>query len=60
MRGAYRFRVMDFLTGDAALVIFTALGIVATAVSIVIDAKHQKARLLTVTEEIPVDAVRAA
>ena len=60
MRGAYPFRVMDLLTGDAALAIFTAVGIVATAVSIVRDAKEQKARLITVTEEVPVDLGRAA
>ncbi len=60
MRGAYLFRMMDLLTGDAALAIFTAVGIVATAVSIVRDAKQQKARLLTVTEEVPVDLGRAA
>ncbi len=60
MRGAYLFRMMDLLTGDAALAIFTAVGIVATAVSIVRDAKQQKARLVTVTEEVPVDLGRAA
>jgi len=60
MRGAYPFRMMDLLTGDAALAIFTAVGIVATAVSIVRDAKEQKARLITVTEEVPVDLGRAA
>ncbi|HTD64088.1 MAG TPA: hypothetical protein VK732_05035 [Verrucomicrobiae bacterium] len=52
--------MMDLLTGDAALAIFTAVGIVATAVSIVRDAKQQKARLVTVTEEVPVDLGRAA
>ncbi|HYV22022.1 MAG TPA: hypothetical protein VEN31_05155 [Candidatus Bathyarchaeia archaeon] len=52
--------MMDLLTGDAALAIFTAVGIVATAVSIVRDAKEQKARLIAVTEEIPVDLGRAA
>jgi hypothetical protein len=60
MRGAYPFRMMDLLTGDAALAIFTTLGIVVTAVSIVRDAKQQKARLLTVTEDISVDLRRAA
>jgi hypothetical protein len=52
--------MMDLLTGDAGLAIFTAVGIVATAVSIVRDAKEQKARLVTVTEEIPIDLGRAA
>ncbi|HKC89851.1 MAG TPA: hypothetical protein VKE23_00815 [Candidatus Limnocylindria bacterium] len=51
---------MDFLTGDAALAIFATVGIVATAVSIVRDAKEQKARLVTVTEEIPIDLGRVA
>jgi hypothetical protein len=60
MRGAYLFRMMDLLTGDAGLAIFTAVGIVATAVSIVRDAKVQKARLVTAIEEAPVDLGRAA
>lgn len=58
--GAYPFRMMDLLTGDAGLAIFTAVGIVATAFSIVRDAKDQKARLLTVAEEAPVELPRAA
>lgn len=62
MRGAYPFRMMDLLTGDAGLAIFTAVGIAVTAVSIVRDAKVQKARLMTVVEEAPVelDLSRAA
>ena len=55
MRGAYPFRMMDLLTGDAGLAIFTAVGIVVTAVSIVRDAKVQKARLMTVVEKTAVD-----
>ena len=55
MRGAYLFRMMDLLTGDAGLAIFTALGIAMTAVSIVRDAKVQKARLMTVVHDSPVD-----
>ena len=55
MRGAYLFRIMDLLTGDAGLAIFTAVGIAVTAVSIVRDAKTQKARLITVIEEAPAD-----
>jgi hypothetical protein len=60
MRGAYVFRVMDLLTGDAGLAIFTALGIAMTTVSIVRDAKVHKARLMTVIEEGPIDLGRAA
>ena len=60
MAGAYALRMMDFLTGDAALAIFTTVGIVATAVSIVRDAKEQKARLVTVSEEVPIDLGRVA
>ena len=60
MRGAYPFRMMDLLTGDAGLAIFTAVGIAVTAVSILRDAKVQKARLLTVVEEAPGDLSRAA
>jgi hypothetical protein len=60
MRGAYPFRMMDLLTGDAALAIFAAVGIAVTTVSIVRDAKVQKARLVTVVDEGPVDLGRAA
>ena len=61
MRGAYVFRMMDLLTGDAGLAIFTAVGIAVTAVSIVRDAKVQKARLLmTVPDEAPIELRRAA
>jgi F0F1-type ATP synthase assembly protein I len=52
--------MMDLLTGDVGLVIFTAVGIVATAVSIVRDAKDQKARLVTVAEDASADLPRAA
>jgi len=52
--------VMDLLTTDAGLAIFTAVGIVVTAVSIVRDARQQKARLVTVAKEPSVDLPRAA
>jgi hypothetical protein len=52
--------MMDLLTGDAGLAIFAAVGIAVTAVSILRDAKVQKARLLAVVEEAPVDLSRAA
>jgi hypothetical protein len=52
--------MMDLLTGDAGLAIFAAVGIAVTAVSIVRDAKVQKARLLAVAEETPVELSRAA
>ena len=51
--------MMDLLTGDAGLAIFAAVGIAVTAVSIVRDAKVQKAQLVTVAEE-PVELPRAA
>ena len=60
MRGAYPFRMMDLLTGDAGLAIFTAVGIAVTAVSILRDAKGQKARLVPLVEEAPADLRRAA
>ena len=60
MKGAYPFRMMDLLTGDAGLAIFAAVGIAVTAVSILRDAKVQKDRLLAVVEETPVDLSRAA
>jgi hypothetical protein len=49
---------MELLTSDGGLAAFTAIGIVATAISIVRDARSQRARL--VTEEVPVDLRRAA
>jgi F0F1-type ATP synthase assembly protein I len=49
---------MDLITSDGGLVVLTALGIVATAFSIVRDAKAQKARL--VTEEVRTDLPHAA
>jgi len=52
--------MMDLLTGDAGLAIFTTVGIVMTAISIVRDARAQKARLVTVAEEAPGDLPRAA
>jgi hypothetical protein len=52
--------MMDLLTGDAGLAIFTAVGIAVTAVSIVRDAKVQKDRLVAVAEEGPVEFGRAA
>jgi hypothetical protein len=52
--------MMDLVTGDAGLAIFTAVGIALTTVSILRDAKDQKARVVTVTEEVPVDLGRAA
>jgi hypothetical protein len=60
MKGAHTFPVMDLLTGDVGLAIFTALGIVLTAASIVRDAREQKARLVAVAEEAPVELRRAA
>jgi len=51
---------MDLLTGDGGLVIFAAIGIVATAISIVRDAKAQRAQVVAVTEDVPVDYGRAA
>jgi len=58
MRGAYVGAVMELLTSDGSLAVLTALGIVATAFSIVRDARAQKARL--VTEEVRTDFPNAA
>jgi hypothetical protein len=51
---------MELLTSDGGLAIFAAAGIVATAVSIVRDAKAQRARVAPVTEDVPIDLGRAA
>jgi hypothetical protein len=58
MTGAYKNGVIELLTSDAALAVFTAIGIVVTAVSIVRDARAQKAELLA--EEVSIDLRRAA
>jgi hypothetical protein len=60
MKGAHVFRMMDLLTGDAGLAIFAAVGIAVTAVSIVRDARVQKARVPAVVEPAPADLRRAA
>jgi hypothetical protein len=51
--------MLDFLTGDGGILLFATVGIVATAVSIVHDARGQKARLSEELEADPVE-VRAA
>lgn len=60
MTGAYEYRVMELLTGDGGLAIFAAAGIVATAVSILRDAKAQRAQIASVTDEVSIDLRRAA
>ncbi len=49
--------MVELLTSDGALFVFTTLGIAATAVSIVRDAKARKAQL--VVERVPVELSRA-
>ncbi len=58
MKGAYVDSVMDLITSDGCLALLTAVGIVATAFSIVRDAKAQKARM--VTEEVRTNLPNAA
>ncbi len=58
MTGAYPERMIELLTSDVALAVFSAIGIAGTAVSIVRDARAQKARLLA--EEVSIDLRRAA
>jgi hypothetical protein len=55
-------RMIELLTSDGGLAIFATVGIVATAVSIVRDAKAQKARAFgdLVPEEVSVDFPSAA
>ena len=49
---------MDLITSDGGLAVFTAVGIVVTAFSIVRDAKAQKAR--RVPEEVRTNLPNAA
>jgi len=49
---------MDLLTSDGALLVLAAVGIATTAVSIVRDAKAQRAHVGT--EEVPVEVRPAA
>ena len=58
MRGAYVDSLMDLITSDGGLAVLTAVGIVATAFSIVRDAKARKARM--VTEEVRTNLPNAA
>ena len=58
MRGAYVEAVMELITSDGGLAVFTAVGIVVTAFSIVRDAKAQKARRLP--EEVRTNLPNAA
>lgn len=60
MRGAYAYGMVDLVTSDGGLAILAAVGIVATAVSIVRDAKAQRAQVVAVTEDVPIDYGRAA
>jgi hypothetical protein len=48
------------MTSDGGLVVLAGIGIVATAVSILRDAKAQRAQVVAVTEDVPVDFGRAA
>lgn len=45
--------MMEMLTGDGALILFSAVGLAATALSIARDARTQKQRLAP--EEITLD-----
>lgn len=61
MRGAYGASVMELLTSDGGLAIFATVGILVTTVSILRDAKAQRARVATlVPEEVSADYPRAA
>jgi hypothetical protein len=51
---------MELLMGDGGLVLLAAAGIVATAVSILRDAKAQRAQIATLNEEVPIDLGHAA
>jgi hypothetical protein len=55
-----RYGMVDLVTSDGGLAILAAIGIVATALSIVRDAKAQKAQVVAVTEDVPIDYGRAA
>jgi hypothetical protein len=52
--------VIDLLTSDPGILLFTTVGIVATAVSIVRDARGQKSRSLAHGPGEEVVEVRAA
>jgi hypothetical protein len=60
MTGAQRSSVLDLLTSDGAILVFTACGIVATAASIVRDARRQRARVVAEEVEVPVEIRPAA
>jgi hypothetical protein len=60
MTGAYEDPVIDLLTSDPGILLFTSVGIVATAVSILRDAREQKVRLVSQDASGDVVEVRAA
>lgn len=60
MTGAYEGPVIDLLTSDPGILLFTTVGIVATAVSIVRDARDQKVRSSSQDASGEVVEVRAA
>jgi hypothetical protein len=55
MTGAHKAGVIDLLMSDPGILLFTTVGIVATAVSIVRDTRDQKAR--SVDQEASGEAV---
>jgi hypothetical protein len=55
MAGAQALSVIDLITSDGGILAFAAVGIVATAVSILKDARDQRARRSS--EELPVEVV---
>jgi hypothetical protein len=60
MTGAHEGPVIDLLTSDPGILLFTTVGIVATAVSIVRDARDQKSRSVVQGASEEVIEVRAA
>ena len=47
--------MIEALTGDGALVLFSTVGLVVTAVSIVRDTRAQKQQQRLAPEELPLD-----
>jgi hypothetical protein len=48
--------VLDMLISDSAIVIFAAVGLVATTASIFMDARHERERATAAQERVTVKA----
>jgi hypothetical protein len=51
-----RMYVLEMLVSDSAILIFAAVGLVATTASILVDARHERERAAAAREHVTVEA----